>query len=339
MTGWAEKQEKMSRKTLHIHIGSHKTATTALQNTFSVSDDLLLKAGILFPKAGRKYQAHHPLAWQLRNAEQANTALENLGDWPAMMEEFDASPADVAIISSEDLEWIQDLGRLELLKQRYDVRILFYMRSPEKYLESFYNQIVKDFPTRETRTIETYMVEHGLFFLDNNKILNRWSDAFGQENVKVRLFGSDYQKGSITDDFMAAIGCKTTVPFRKPDISVLQKASLPPDALEYLRLTNPFVNRQEGHHNFVVKLVRIAQGEHENLHETRAGQLSHKAQENILRRFAPGNRKVAQKYLGADRSPFRAEHARAHPNFQDRMPEANAAVVAKVAAMVRNSEI
>ena len=163
----------MSRKTVYLHIGSHKTATTSLQSIFSVSDDLLEAAGVLFPKSGRKYQAHHPLAWQLRDEATASTPLDALGDWPALFHEIDASPADVAVVSTEDFEWIQNLDRLEARKQRYEVKVLFYMSSPETYLESFYNQIVKDFVTRETRTLETYMTEEGLFFLDNLRILKR----------------------------------------------------------------------------------------------------------------------------------------------------------------------
>ncbi|MFD2858417.1 hypothetical protein ACFSZS_31685 [Seohaeicola zhoushanensis] len=155
----------MSKKTLHIHIGSHKTATTTLQNTFAVSSDLLEHAGVLYPATGRKFQAHHPLAWQLRDTAQSGTSLEDLGDWPATLQEIDASSASQVIISSEDFEWLQDLSRLELLKDRYDVRVLFYIRSPERYLESYYNQLVKDFQTREARTLETYVAEQPLFFL------------------------------------------------------------------------------------------------------------------------------------------------------------------------------
>ena len=216
------------------------------------------------------------------------------------------------------------------------MRILFYMRSPERYLESFYNQVVKDFPTREARSLETYLAENGLFFLDNLKILNRWGGMFGHDSIRLRLFGSAYIKDSVVSDFMEAVGCRTEIAFRSPDVSVLQKVSLPPDALEYLRLCNPHLTRQAGHHAFVVRLVEMAKEHGNALQQTRAGLLSLEAQRNVLRRFAAGNRQVAQRYLDSDRSPFLPAQARAHPNFENRMPVADADLVAKVAAMIRN---
>ncbi|WP_121064140.1 hypothetical protein [Chachezhania antarctica] len=328
----------MTRKTVYLHIGSHKTATTSLQSTFSVSDALMEAAGVLFPKSGRKYQAHHPLAWQLRDQDTVDTPLDALGDWPALFDEIDASPAEVVVISSEDFEWIPTLDRLEDLKRRYDLRVLFYMRSPETYLESFYNQIVKDFVTRETRTLETYMTEEGLFFLDNLRILSRWSKVVGQENVIVRLFDPDYLKGDIVTDFMDAIGCKAEIAFREPDVSVLHKVSLPPDALEYLRLCNRHLTQEDGHHAFVVDLVQIARTNRDGLMETRGGQLSLAAKTAVLRRFVPMNREVSRRFLGADHSPYLPQRAKPHPDYDQRMAVADAGVVAKVAVMIRNRD-
>jgi hypothetical protein len=154
----------MGKKTLHFHIGSHKTATTTLQNALAANEDLLARAGLLYPKSGRHFSGHHPLALQLRDPEQRNQPLETLGDWPELLREIDASPARDVLLSSENFEWLQDLSRLQGLTRHYRVRVLFYMRTPASYLESFYNQLVKDLKTREVRTLETYICEHGLFF-------------------------------------------------------------------------------------------------------------------------------------------------------------------------------
>lgn len=327
----------MGRKTLHFHIGSHKTATTVLQNTFATNGDLLAGAGLIYPQAGRKFGAHFPLGWQLLNQDTAHIALEDLGDWPTMLAEVDASPADHAILSSEDFEWINDLERLQGLSARYDVHVVFYMRSPEQYLESYYNQLVKDYQSREGRTLETYMAETSLFFLNNVRILNRWSALFGPENITVRLFDRRHLKGGILEDFMDAIGCRAEIAFREPDMSVLQKVSLPPDALEFIRLSNPHLQRQDGHHRFIVDLVRIAQSRRDDLQRTRSGLLSLPAKRNILRRFAPMNRQVARTHLGSDQSPFPESEASPHPDFDTRLPEADASVMARVAAMIRNN--
>lgn len=125
------------KKTLHFHIGSHKTATTTLQNAVAANEDLLARAGLLYPKSGRYFTGHHPLALQLRDPALRHQPLDSLGDWPALLREIQASPADHILLSSENFEWLQDLSRLQGLSQHYRVRVLFYMRSPPRLSRKF----------------------------------------------------------------------------------------------------------------------------------------------------------------------------------------------------------
>ena len=47
---------------LILHIGRHKTGTTALQYCFSCNADALSEAGIHYPRTGIDWVAHHPIA-------------------------------------------------------------------------------------------------------------------------------------------------------------------------------------------------------------------------------------------------------------------------------------
>ncbi|PQO21817.1 hypothetical protein C2I36_16330 [Rhodobacteraceae bacterium WD3A24] len=114
-----------------------------------------------------------------------------------------------------------------------------YLRSPDSYMESFYNQFVKDFGIRESRTIEGYIAEQPLFFLETMNLLRPWEEMFGTDAVRLRLFGREHLQSGILQDFLETLGCTRFPELRPPDDSVLHKVSLPPDALEYLRLSNP----------------------------------------------------------------------------------------------------
>ncbi len=341
-------------KTLHFHIGSHKTATTALQNALAANADLLATRGLLYPQAGRYFTGHHPLALALRDPQRRGQSLETLGDWPALLDEIAASPAEQVLLSSENFEWLQDLSRLQGLTRHFKVRVIFYMRSPPGYLESFYNQLVKDLKTRESRPLESYICEHGLFFLDNERLLRRWSDAFGPQALQVRLYQRHCSPKTLLRQFLETLGGRNLPELIGPELAApgsdrpgsdkpglvlpqapaLQKISLPPDALEYLRLRNLHRAPAKGQHRITMTLAQIAQDHPEALHRTRAGLLSRAAQQNLIRRFAAGNLRVAKRYLGASRAPFDPDQVQGHTNFDQRLPQGDNAMISKVEALL-----
>lgn len=327
----------MGRKRLFLHIGSHKTATTFLQSSLAGNPAALDRLGILYPQAGQIYEAHFRLCWDLKDPELQDRPLEALPHWAQLLEELAAAPQPVAVLSAEEFGLALDPTRLEALKAHHDVQVIFYLRSPDSYMESFYNQFVKDFGTRETRTIETYVAEEGLFFLDTLKLLRPWIELFGPQAVRLRLFDRAHLPDGILADFLRTLGFSAWPDFGPPAPSVLHKVSLPPDALEYLRLSNPWLDREAGHHDFVVGLVAMARDHAGALQQTRGGILSLKARQTLRRRFRDSNFEVARLLLDADRTPYPPTEAPPPPeDFDRRLPEATAAVMGRIAAMIRN---
>ena len=53
----------MTQKQLILHVGFHKSGTSALQESFASQRDELQKLGVLYPRIGNK--AHHRIAWVL----------------------------------------------------------------------------------------------------------------------------------------------------------------------------------------------------------------------------------------------------------------------------------
>lgn len=326
------------KKRLFLHIGSHKTATTFLQNSFANNSAALAEIGVLYPRSGMIYQAHFKLSGELRDRALNARSLELLPEWAAAMAEIDASPLPMALISSEEFGWGLDPQRLAVLTDRYDVQVIFYLRSPDSYMESFYNQFVKDFITREARTIETYIAEEALGFLEAFRLLRPWAEIFGDQAIKLRIFDKGSLPDGILPDFLRVLGANKMPVFRAPDVSVLQKVSLPPDALEYLRLSNPWLVRQAGHHDFVLRLVQMAQAQSDLLQETRAGLLSLRARQMLRSRFRHSQTLAVKTFMGVDRTPFPIMDAPPPPaDFDLRKPEADARVMGRIAAMLRNA--
>ena len=90
------------KKRLYLHIGSHKTATTFLQNSFANNPAAMAELGILYPQSGMIYQAHFKLSGELRDRALADRPLEMLPEWSAALAEMQASTQPAVLISSED---------------------------------------------------------------------------------------------------------------------------------------------------------------------------------------------------------------------------------------------
>lgn len=326
------------KKRLFIHIGSHKTATTYLQSVLSRNSHALSKAGIIYPKSGRKYEAHHPLAWRLSDVTHKHSTVENIDLWINALEEINMSEAHSAVISSEDFEWSQYLEKMACLRDYFDVYIVFYLRSPDSYIESFYNQVVKDFQTKETRTLENYIIEQPPFFLNCYDILKKWEEIFGRKRIIVRLFNKKCIKNGIENDFLSVIGCKNYSELNPADLSVIHKKSLPSDALEFLRLCNKYISKKDGHYKFVLKLANICLIHEKELQTTRSGLLSIEAKRSIRKRFGNPNKEVSRVFLGENMNPFPPNDAIPHPDYRNRLPAATADTVAFVASLLSIAE-
>ena len=330
--------EVHTKKKLVLHIGSHKTATTFLQSSLAQNPQVLRDLSVLYPTSGQIYEAHFKLCWRLREGKPEAADLETIPEWAALIEEIKASDAEMAILSCEEFGMSIAPHLLEPLKKHFNVSVLCYLRSPDSYLQSFYNQFVKDFITRETRTISTYLNEDRLEFLNNRAILEPWLAVFGRKAVQVRLFETAVQsEGGILGDFLRSVGINRTPPMAPPNLSILQKVSLPPDALEYLRFANFALDIEVGHYPFVVRLVEMSLKYTPRLQTTRAGMLSHRARQSLRYRFSGQNVWLAQTFFDTSHTPFPAVEAPPPPeDFVRRLEEADAATLGRVAAMLHN---
>lgn len=186
-----------------IHIGSHKTGSTAIQMFCSRNRAALKKAGVLYPESGTPENypfGHHRLAWALLPETPVDVVHQ---EWAALRAEIDASLAKTTVISSEDLWWISDPERLAIASSYLDglsVEVRAYVRPQWRFVASGYQTAVIHFA--ETASISEYssrIPKNYLMPLDN------FSEFF--DNVCVRPYddGSAAQ-ADIVLNFMGWIG-------------------------------------------------------------------------------------------------------------------------------------
>jgi len=176
---------------LVIHIGTHKTGTSALQAFFGNRADELDTRGVHYLRSGRAAgKAHHELSWGIRERHGADVSA-----WDAVRAELKANAKATQVISSEAF-WFTDPAAVKAqLSGVEDIRIVIYLRRQDKYLQSLYKQTVAG-----GRRISFQQWREKFHFRgDYLSVVRQWADAFGKDALVIR----PYERGGKTIDAVA----------------------------------------------------------------------------------------------------------------------------------------
>lgn len=201
---------------LILHIGSHKTGTTAIQHWIAANRDILARRGIADMCSGDEPNAHGFLTWDEPGPIfPKGFRLDN----PARFAEaLKAIPADRVIVSSENFSFFVEgkaIARLaKVVKPLFDeVVVLCYLRRQDRHAVSHHME-----GARPGRPPEWELWGHGFgalpqvnpmqaLYLDYNKRLAKWEKAFGREALRVRVYDrSVLTGGDIVTDFLDTLG-------------------------------------------------------------------------------------------------------------------------------------
>jgi hypothetical protein len=166
----------MKKKRIILHIGTHKTGTTTLQDALYLNREKLLEQGYCYPSFS--------LDGVVRRKQQNLWALlgkdgQSFSDyWLGVIAEWEKSSVDVMIMSAEGLNVLVSRNhkaeeRLREISNVFDIEVICYLRRPDTFFESFWNQNCKIGATKfhiGKFANQKNIVEH----LEYSKVLNKW---------------------------------------------------------------------------------------------------------------------------------------------------------------------
>ena len=119
-----------------LHVGPHKTGSTALQQSFLAMRDRLAGRGILYPKAGLMFFGHHPIV-DFCNQKPSGFRPDEL--------RAEANGAATVLLSSENfvVPAVSGLRRVAELFPGAEIRIVYYLRRLVDLWPSHWQQMVK----------------------------------------------------------------------------------------------------------------------------------------------------------------------------------------------------
>ncbi len=173
-----------------LHIGTHKTATTTIQNTFAANRALLARHGLIYPDLGRS-TGHHGLAMRwvtLPEAFALQGGAEAGWDRVAALAKGDAT----VLISSEEFSRGLPEPRVNFRELRdwlsgfAEVQVICTLRDQLSYLQSIYLEVSKKHVPPPWPMFLANALASGFgagLFLDFNALHSHLRSAFEDENI------------------------------------------------------------------------------------------------------------------------------------------------------------
>lgn len=270
-----------------VHIGTHKTGSTALQEFFSRNRARLLQHGVLYPDLELADHAHHHVAWKTRS-EGAKWLADYLATVGKKAEEFGAQRV---LLSSEEFEFIRDKQLLAPLLE-HEVTVLAFLRRQDRYLESEYNQHVKMPDTRFSGDIYRFYFTHEFGTRFNYRhLLDTWNQATRAAQIKVVNYDRTARLGSEALFRRAVEAIELTWSDAWEHASPeSENASLPTLAALYVAAAN----RRDLDRNAHLRLLSVCKREFAGA--PRGVLLTHKDRRTMWGRFAGSNAYVSATY-------------------------------------------
>jgi len=204
-------------QSLTIHIGSHKTGSTSIQNALMVNRSRLRENGIHFfceDPNGKKLLHGNSSSWikfrddDVLRADVVPGLAQRLGKYGRHV-----------VISTEMFSWIFAKESLKKLKINLsfffnDIKIITYLRRQDRQIISHFQESSKSsnlpatrfFGKKTCKAMPQYQPHLALYY-DYFERLSLWADVFGCDSIAIRIFEKPQLKDEdVVSDFFDLLG-------------------------------------------------------------------------------------------------------------------------------------
>lgn len=198
-----------------LHIGTHKTATTTIQDTFWANAKLLWQHGIVYPHQGRA-TGHHGLVFDWGRLPDIYRLPEgSRGAFASIVANHADSDRTVFLSSEEfsrgDPEGRPDFAEIrEILDPFDEIEVICTLRPQWQFLQSLYLELSKKrLPKRPPQMVDP-VIAKGMFaglWIDYGLLLDHLETVFAPEEITFVDFASARSApGGILGWYLAHLG-------------------------------------------------------------------------------------------------------------------------------------
>ncbi len=183
------------KKKVYLHVGFHKTGTTAIQESLFTNSKAIRVSGTTYVRTGKK--AAHRAAWALSGKtwgwKDRGGVKTPISEWQKLLRKIKLRKGQV-VVSSEFFSELSDKHLLKLAAdlKGMDVHVIFTIRPFSKMLSSSYQQYLKyglkasyeewlqDIfaAPNKSKLSPSFWKRH-----NHAKVIDRWQRTFGSQNI------------------------------------------------------------------------------------------------------------------------------------------------------------
>ena len=274
---------------LYLHIGTHKTGTTEIQQSLIFAKNNLVKEKII-------YLPYFPSSFELMRIKCLdNNMVAQCTDY--LQEQTKRYSSQFRFIMSfegfsGDLEQGYKNSRLiaQTLKEatsEFDVSVIVYLRRQDTFLESAYTQLIHQ---GESFSFSEFRNNYDFSSFNWLDLLNNYSEFFGKKNIILKRYDKKYlpYRKSLVENFSNIIG---SISLKELELKESFNIGYDRPALEIARLCNPYLDQDEKK-----ILRRILQSSGEKSPFNNYGYFTVDERRKFLEGYKDSNAEVNRKY-------------------------------------------
>lgn len=282
------------KRTLFIHIGTHRTATTSIQRTMNSNKKALLDQGFLYPMNTSRHQ-------KIRiNVNSNKKTVPQIAR--QLNKEADKRKKNVhsIVISDEALCMDKNNKLLAAFKNHFNVKLIYSLRRQDLWLESWYLQNTKwQWNAKFSHnTLEGFMKKRDMFhWIDYAKRVDILEQDFDQSDILLSVFERGQMPDGPVSQFIKQLGIVDTSAF--VETHQINK-SLSPQAHEFLRGL-PLDRFNDRTKKTIVKASEIIDSKFlKNDGKKNSLVIPYRQRQSVFAQYETGNIRLAQRYFGRD---------------------------------------
>ena len=208
-------------KTIFFHVGMPKCGTSYIQNGLKKYNKEIESYGLSYPYlkdnnyiflSKRHFSTGNgnPLVYGLLSIFEHNIINKEFNYQNIINDIINIitnSKFENFVISHEGLSWMPEklikILKKDLESYHFLIKVFFYIREPEKWLESDYQQHIKQF--RIDHDVPTFLGER-IDIANFYRYIERWEKVFGINNLIVKLMDNRLIENNLLYDFCKSIG-------------------------------------------------------------------------------------------------------------------------------------
>lgn len=225
---------------LFIHIGTHKTGSTAIQRAFKADEKAIRKEGLVrlrscdriaLPSLDAKELEAMAASLREEAGGQAGRSMHFL----MTSEGFSGDPmtgyADAPVIAS----------RLRAVTHGFDARIILFLRRQDDFIESWYTQRIHE---GRSESFEEFLQLIRLEDLSWLRLAEAYATEFGRANIIVRRYHKAFyhEPADLLADFCGIVGVRKELIARS--LGRVRNQGFSKEAVELARFCNPHLDKE-----------------------------------------------------------------------------------------------